>query len=194
MRLPPSAHTSMPWRIHAIAPDFRLEDVWALPTPGGADDFPLLVQGATEMDPSHSDSLPVRWLFALRWRLGTIFGWDDDATGVGTRVATLHERLPPDLRAGPSGPAFAALPFTPLYLTDDEFAAEIANQTMHGVMHLSWVPDANGRHRGQMAVLVKRNGMFGSLYMAAIAPFRHRLVYPPLLRGVEREWRTRTGA
>jgi hypothetical protein len=40
MRLPNTAHTSRPWRIHDIAPDFELEDVWALPTPGGPDDFP----------------------------------------------------------------------------------------------------------------------------------------------------------
>ena len=36
MRLPNTAHTQRPWRIHAIAPDFAVEDVWALPTPGGA--------------------------------------------------------------------------------------------------------------------------------------------------------------
>lgn len=39
MRLPSTAHTSRPWRIHGIAPDFRVEDVWALPTPGGPDDL-----------------------------------------------------------------------------------------------------------------------------------------------------------
>ena len=35
MRLPNVAHTSRPWRIHELARDFRVEDVWALPTPGG---------------------------------------------------------------------------------------------------------------------------------------------------------------
>jgi hypothetical protein len=29
MRLPNSAHTSRPWRIHEFTRDFRLEDVWA---------------------------------------------------------------------------------------------------------------------------------------------------------------------
>jgi hypothetical protein len=45
MRLPNTAHTSRPWRIHELTRDFRLEDRWALPTPGGPDDFPRLVQG-----------------------------------------------------------------------------------------------------------------------------------------------------
>src|SRR5262249_38046016 len=38
-RLPNTAQTSLPWRIHELTQDFRLEDVWALPTPGGAEDF-----------------------------------------------------------------------------------------------------------------------------------------------------------
>lgn len=36
MKLPRSAHASRPWRIHDLTRDFRVEDVWALPTPGGA--------------------------------------------------------------------------------------------------------------------------------------------------------------
>jgi len=113
-------------------------------------------------------------------------------SGVGSRVPTLRNRLPADLGDAPSGPDFEGLPFTPLYLTDDEFAAEIANQTMHGVLHLGWVQDHAGGYHGQMAVLVKPNGALGSAYMAAIAPFRHLLVYPPLLRGIGRTWRART--
>ena len=182
MRLPDTAHTARPWRIHELTRDFRLEDVWALPTPGSADDFPRLVQAATELDPARSASPAVRSLFALRWRLGALLGWDREDTGVGSRVPTLRDRLPADLRAAPAGPAFTALPFTPLYLLGDEFAAEIANRTMHGVLHLGWVPDRGGGYRGQMAVLVRRNGVLGGAYMAAIAPFRHVLVYPPAIR------------
>jgi hypothetical protein len=40
-----------------------------------------------------------------------------------------------------------------------------------------------------MAVLVKPNGRLGTIYMAAIAPFRHAIVYPQLMRDVEHEWR-----
>ena len=45
-----------------------------------------------------------------------------------------------------------------------------------------------------MAVYVKPNGLFGNAYMAAIKPFRHLIVYPPMLRQIEREWRTRVPA
>ena len=80
-------------------------------------------------------------------------------------------------------------PFTPLYVTDDEFALEIANQTVHGVMHVGWVPDGTGGYRGQMAVLVRPNGVLGVAYLAAIAPFRHLVVYPLMMRGIGRVWR-----
>lgn len=40
MWLPDEEHTYRPWRIHELTRDFRLEDVWAVPTPGGPDDFP----------------------------------------------------------------------------------------------------------------------------------------------------------
>ena len=66
---------------------------------------------------------------------------------------TLRDRLPADLREAPTGPEFTAAPFESLYLLDDEWAAEIANRTVHGVMHLGWVEDGPGAYRGQMAVL-----------------------------------------
>jgi hypothetical protein len=190
MRLPDTAHISRPWRIHDLTRDFRLEDVWALPTPGGPDDFPALVELATSLDPSQSASRAVRTLFAIRWKVGGVLGWDDPGAGLGSRVPSLRDRLPEDLRATPR-PAFEALPFTSLYLLGDEFAAEIANRTVHGVMHLGWVGDGAGGHRGQMAVLVKPNGSLGNAYLAAIAPFRHRLVYPPALSEIGRDWRAR---
>jgi hypothetical protein len=191
VRLSETAHTARPWRIHELTRDFRVEDVWALPTPGGPDDFPRLVRAFAAGDPGQGGSRAVRALFAIRWKLGELFGWDDPDTGLGSRVPTLRDRLPADLRDAPSGPDFAALPFTSLYLLDAEFAAEIANRTMHGVLHLGWVPDGSGGYRGQMAVLVKPNGLLGSAYMAAIKPFRHLVVYPPMIERIGREWRAR---
>ena len=188
MRLPNTAHTSRPWRIHELTHEFRLEDVWALPTPGGPDDFPRLVHLIASSDPLQGSSRPARMLSAIRWKLGELLGWDDADAGLGSRVPTLRDRLPVDLRDAPSGPEFAALPFTSLYLLDDEWAAEIANRTMHGVMHLGWVPDEVGGYRGQMAVLVKPNGLLGRGYMAAIKPFRHLVVYPPAIRELGRAW------
>jgi hypothetical protein len=188
MRLPNTAHACRPWRVHEVAGDFRLEDVWGLPTPGGPDDFPRLVRLMASLDPSQSSGV-VRVLFAIRRKVGELLGWDHPQAGVESSVPTLRDRLPADLSGATSGPTPEELPFSTLYLTEDEWALELANQTVHGVLHLGWVPDGAGGHRGQMAVLVRPNGLLGSLYMAAITPFRHLIVYPQMMRQIEREWR-----
>jgi hypothetical protein len=193
MRLSKTAHTSRPWRIHEIAGDFQVEDVWALPTPGGPDDLARLVHQFANGGGGGPVSSPVpRALFAIRWKLGALFGWDKPDAGIGTRVQSLRDRLPTDLREATRGPHIRAGPFTSVYQTHDEWAAEMANRTVHTVMHISWVPDPIAGYRGQMAVLVKPNGLFGAVYMAAIKPFRYLGVYPALLRMIGRGWQANT--
>ena len=63
MRLSNTTHTTRPWRIHELTHDFRLEDVWALPTPGGPDDSPAraaMVERATRHATPRAPSLAVR--------------------------------------------------------------------------------------------------------------------------------------
>jgi Protein of unknown function (DUF2867) len=88
----------------------------------------------------------------------------------------------------PTGPLFENLPFSPVYLTDDEWNAELANRTVHAVLHLSWVPGRADGYRGQMAVLAKPNGLLGNAYLIAITLFRHLIVYPSLIRGIGQRW------
>jgi uncharacterized protein DUF2867 len=187
-QLPNAEQTSRPWRIHELVRDFRLLDVWALPTPGGPDDFPRLVELFASASTGESPSRASRGLWAIRWKLGEVFGWDEVEEDELPDWQMIRDRLPADLRDGPSGPEFETLPFRPVYLLDDEWAAELANKTVHGVLHLSWVPGGAGRYRGQMAVYVKPNGLFGRAYLAAIQPFRHLVVYPPMMRELERRW------
>ncbi|WUH98478.1 DUF2867 domain-containing protein [Spirillospora sp. NBC_00431] len=192
MKVAPIEHTSRPWRIHEIAHDFDLEDVWALPTPGGPGDFELLTAELTTAGrPGDGTTGIPRLLWSTRWKLGELLGWDRDDAGLRARVPTLRDRLPDDLRDAPK-PRLGQLPFSSLYKLDNEFAAEMANATMHGVLHLSWVEDGNGGYHGQMAVLVKPNGLFGRLYMAAIKPFRYLFIYPALMRSYERYWQQAT--
>src|SRR5262249_32582043 len=119
MRLPDAAHTSRPWRIHELTPDFPVAAVWAPAPPGGPGDFPLLVRKFFSEDASRDDSRAARVLWAIRWKLGQLLGWDGPDAGLGSRVPTLRDRLPEDLRDAPSGPDLRGLPFTPLYLLGD---------------------------------------------------------------------------
>ena len=205
MRLPNSAHESHPWRIHEIAPDFTLEDVWALPAHGGAEDFQVLLDRTVSSDPANAKSLPTRVLWRVRDRLGIWFGLGrisapidggrDHAAGKlpipGTNESSLTDRLPDDLHGTAADLRFDSLPFVPLYRTDVEFAAEVSNRTVHAVMHLAWVDQGDGRYQGQMAVYAKPRGSLGKGYMALIKPFRHWVVYPAMMRQMEREWSTR---
>lgn len=201
MKLPNSAHESHPWRIREIAPDFTVEDVWALPAHGGAEDFQTLLELMASSDPANAESRPTRLLWQLRDRLGSWFdlgriaapseGGQGKLPIPGTSETSLAARLPDDLRNTATDLDFGSLPFVPLYRTDVEFAAEISNQTVHGVMHLAWVEQGEGRYQGQMAVYVKPRGRFGKVYMALIKPFRHWIVYPALMRQTERTWNAR---
>jgi Protein of unknown function (DUF2867) len=204
-RLPNAAHESRPWRIREIAPDFTLEDVWALPANGGAQDFRTLLELMTSglTDPADWESLPTRVLWRARDRLGSWFGLGrisvpveggrDDLAGKlpipGTDETSLADRLPDDLRNTAADVHFDSVPFAPLYRTDDEFAAEMLNRTVHSVMHLAWVDRGGGRYQGRMAVYVKPRGPLGKGYMALIKPFRYRVVYPALMRQIERAWK-----
>jgi hypothetical protein len=191
MRLPNSDHEAHAWRIREVAYDFRLEDVWALPARGGAEDFATLLEVMASLDPANVSSRATRALFSIRYRVGGWLGWDEvqhplaipDDTGT-----SISARLPQDLRGTAAGSDLRAKDFRPLYRTDVEWAAELSNRTVHAVMHLAWVQKGDDLYQGQMGVYVKPRGRFGVAYMAAIAPFRHRVVYPALMREIERAW------
>ena len=205
MRVANAAVEAHAWRIHEIAPDFRVEDVWALPVQGAADDFPALLDVMLSLDFADAASLPVRALWGARdllgrwFDLGRVAGPDVGAAGraagrprvLGPHESTLVDRLPDDLRDTAAHLEPRTAPFFPLYLTDDEYAAELSNRTMHGVIHLTWVDTGDGRFRGQMAVFVKPRGLLGQAYMAFIRPFRYGVVYPALMRQIERAWSRR---
>lgn len=185
--LTPTAHTGQPWRIHDLAPDFDLEDVWALPMRGGRDDLADIVEWFVALD-EKDDPLVNRLLMTIRFKLGALLGLDDEKSGTSGRVGSLRDRLPDDLAAGPTGPDLSDKPFQGVYLTEREWVAEIANQTCHALLHIGWVPEGDDSWHAQMAVLVKPNGAFGRAYMAFIKPFRYLIVYPAMLRNLHRRW------
>jgi hypothetical protein len=194
MRLPNGEHEAHAWRIAEVAPDFRLEDVWALPARGRREEFAALLAVMAALDPAHAASRATRALFSIRYRLGGWLGWDDppDLPAISGRAETsLRTRLPEDLRDTAVGLDLRSTDFTPLYRTDVEWAAELSNRTVHAVMHVAWVERGQDLYQGQMGVYVKPRGRFGDAYMAAIAPFRHRVVYPALMREIEKRWDAR---
>lgn len=136
---------------------------------------------------------PSRALFAVREWLGQRLGWDEQADALpipGCTETSLRERLPADLEAGQGG-TLGGTSFSVVFETPTEWAAEISNGTVHAILHVGWVKRKDGAYRGQMGVYVKPRGRLGPLYMALIAPFRHYVVYPALMRRIDRAWKAR---
>ncbi|MEV5508241.1 DUF2867 domain-containing protein [Streptomyces orinoci] len=166
-RLATAAFTEQPWRIHEITEDFSVEDVWRFRTPGaGPDDFPVVAEAIRAAGGIRNQPALARLLFAARWRFGALLGWDAPSESIGSRVASFRDRLPADLRDAPRGWDEDAMPLKAVYELRDESARELANKTVHTVMHLGWAPGSTGDHELRMTVLVKANGRFGRLYMS----------------------------
>jgi hypothetical protein len=69
---------------------------------------------------------------------------------------------------------------------------EARNATVHAFLSLS-MGQAQGGYLAYWAIYVKPVSRFTPLYMAAIAPFRHFLVYPAIIRRVQLGWAQRYG-
>lgn len=196
-RIPTAVHAEGSWRIIDIVEDFDLEDLWALPAVGAHDEFSGVLEMIESLDLSEG-SLPTRFVWRVRDLLGRWFGLGRISTGPeptglpipSTTSMTVADRLPPDL-AGTVEPGRVPTdtPFIPLYRTDREYASELSNRTVHSIMHLAWADLGDDTYQAQMAVYVKPRGAFGRAYMQLIKPFRYAIVYPELMRLIDRAWR-----
>lgn len=205
MRLPLKDHTKHPWRAITLAPDFTLLDVWRYPieidNSVGLETFIGFTESfQRDFAKSHGAAGA---LFRLRGLLGKLFGWDADEDEKAPRVAlpipgcaetTLRSRLNEEEQAiqarGAAGSRdnYSGSNFGLVYKLDDESLAEISNKTVHAFLHLGRVPVTKTTWSPEMAVYVKPRGRFGPIYMAAIAPFRHHIVYPAMMRGAKKGW------
>ncbi len=210
------AHRARPWRVHTLAPDFELLDLWELPLdadPARGETFAdflgmFVTTGATSTpvyslrprsfgDVLHLVRLGVAGgLFALRGLLGRLFVLDDD-DGTrpipGRRESRVRTRLEAADHARDLGllPARYAGAFETVYGFADEALFEIANRTIHALLHLSWVETPCGRRRVVLAVYVKSRGVGSRAYLALIRPFRHAIVYPAWIEHLMRTWQLR---
>jgi hypothetical protein len=190
-RIDPADHLARPWRVHALAPDFALLDVWRFPIRGNAHELPRFARAMLDMERTLANTNRLtRALFAVRVALGRVFGWDRERAPLpipGCREHSLRARLPDGVDV--TTPRSEAA-FYPVYEDERELVAETSNGTVHAFMHLGWIEVEGTNHEfaPQMAVYVKHRGLLGRLYMALIGPFRHLVVYPSLIRAAVTRW------
>jgi hypothetical protein len=170
-----------------VLDDVPLHDVSAVDLSGGGrgrtiSDVRALVSGA-------APPRLVRTLLGLRLAIGRLFGWDR-ARHVHDESSYVH-RLSPELRRRSLvAPGTPEGPFRQLFVLDRESLAEIQNATVHAFLAMALVEQERG-YRLYWGVYVKPVSRWSGLYMALIEPFRRFIVYPELLRQINRAWAAR---
>jgi hypothetical protein len=213
-----AAHRRRPWRVHTLAPDFELLDLWRIPVrvDGAAgrtfEDFhrvflqlgvSLRTRPVYPLAPrSVADCLHVVRLAGLaglmgaRLVLGRVLRLDVDPGGgreekaeAGSVAARLTAQDRRRDRGRERSHARDAFGFRPVYVFEHEALHEVSNRTVHALLHLSLAADGPEAGSVLLAVYVKSRGAVTRFYLALIRPFRYAVVYPALLAHLGRTWR-----
>ncbi len=210
-----AAHRARPWRVHTLAPDFELLDLWEVPVgdangstidetfadflrvfvASGADRWPVYrLRPTSPADLLHAALLVgAVALMSFRRALGRVFALDGDRERLripGRHETRVRERLEPTDRVRDTGtlPARVGGAFEAVYAFEDEALLEIANKTIHALLHLSWVSGSHGQRTVVLAIYVKSRGWQSRAYLSLIRPFRHLVVYPAWIAHLTRTW------
>jgi len=192
MRVAPAELRKLDLEVHAFLADVPLQDVSAVDLVGGGPGRGVAdLRALSAALDLRAASGATRLLFGLRMLLGRAFGWDRER-GVLTAESYIH-RLTPAQRARSSlVPGTLNRGFRVVYEFENEALSEITNATVHAFLCQTLVPSGTG-YRLYWAVYVKPVSRWTSLYMAAIEPFRRFIVYPSILRRIERAWAAKYG-
>lgn len=193
MRVPREEFQRLSLEVHGILSDVPLHDVWAIDLPGGGagrtiSDVRSLIAGEN----LRAVNPVVRALFALRARVGGLFGWDSD-------IHTIHQhqnmsyihRLSRDIkRRSTLAPGLPDGRFHLLYVLERESLAELRNATVHALL-ASALTETRVGYRLYWGVYVQPVSRLTPLYMLLIDPFRRFIVYPAVLGRIRRAWQER---
>ena len=190
MRVDPADFRKLDLRCHALLSDVPLHDVWAIPLedggPGRTMEDVRAVMSGDRRPPANA---AVRALFALRWWLGRVFGWDDERHDPASS-SYLHRLTDADRGQSRVPPGTLDGGFRVLYVFAHEALSEIRNSTVHGFLASALVQREQS-YVLYLGIYVKAVGRFTALYMALIDPFRRFVVYPGIVRTVQQAWRNK---
>ncbi len=187
MRVPAEEFRALDLEVHSFLADVSLQDVSAIDLPGGGPDRTLAdVRALLFGDGALTASVSVRILFALRLRLGRLFGWDRT---VDTHAESSYvKKVTDDQRTRSLADRETTDgPFRLLYLFPNEVLGEVRNSTVHAFSCMTLRRTASG-YRFYWAIYVKSVSRFTPVYMALIEPFRRFVVYPAILRRLRSSW------
>src|SRR5215472_15370327 len=191
MRIDPEEFRARPLRVHALLHDVPLEDAWVIPLSDGGPGRTIQDVRAVMIPGRETASLLAQALFGLRRLIGAVLGWDRQRPA--WKAESYVDRLSQADRArslvAPGTPDGS---FRLLYRFEDEQLSELRNATVHAFASLS-VRQTSGGYLAYLGVFVQPVHRLTKLYMGAIAPFRRLVVYPAIIRTVQRAWAERYG-
>lgn len=191
MRLDPSVHRQHPWRVHELAPDFEAIDLWQFDLGPGTPALGAVLETFWSVFHGLGER---SWLARTRLRVGRWMKWDDHDFTLpipGCQEISVGERLTAADRAASHVTTDAPSPIASpevrtVYVFENEALYEGSNDTIHLMLHIGVVDGG-----ATLAVHIKSRGAFSRMYMAAIGPARHLVIYPALTRKIEAAWRKR---
>jgi len=193
VRVPAREFLQLRLLVHEVLRGVPLRDVTAVELSGGGPGRSVSdVRTLFGSERAEDASLPVRALFALRWKLGRWLGWDAESHSIESHHRESYvQRVWPELASRSwVAPGTREGAWVVLYVLEREALTEIRNATVHAFMSLSLV-ERPGGYRVYVAVYVAPVSRWTPLYMALIEPFRRFVVYPALARRLQRSWRER---
>jgi uncharacterized protein DUF2867 len=189
MRIDRDEFRARPLRVHALLHDVPLQDAWAIPLSGGGAGRTVQDVRAAMVAGREAAPAVVRGLFRLRHRIGALCGWDHQRPA-WTSDSYADRLSPADRARSLVAPGTPDGSFRLLYRFEDEQLSELRNATVHAFASLSLRPTPGG-YVVYLGVFVRPVHRFTGLYMGAIAPFRRLVVYPGLIRVMQRAWAKR---
>ncbi len=189
-RLSPGEFQSMNFRVNSFLADVPLHDVWVFDLRGGPDG--LTLQDAQEILAAQGPleaNTAVATLVALRMLVGGLLGWDD-AKYFDTSTSYVHRLTEADRSRTLEQPGGGDGMFKTVYAFQNEELAEMMNRTAHAFFCMAIEPADDG-YRMYWAIYVRETSALTSRYMSFIDLFRRYIVYPAIVRSVERPWAAR---
>ncbi len=193
MRVAAAEFRTLPLQVHDFLASVPLADVSAVDLPGGGPGRTLAeVRALVRADALVRANTATRLLFALRFWVGRVFGWDR-RQGALSPESYIHRLTAAQRDESLIPPGTAEGAFRIVYARSDEVLTEIRNATVHGFLCAALVPAGAG-YRLYWAVFVRPVSRWTRPYMLAIEPFRRFIVYPSILGRVRRAWIAKYGA
>lgn len=200
-------HYAYPWKVHEIAKDFELLDVWEYPILADKtrdQDFFFFLKVMRQSPPKDDTDffsprlILAKLLVTLRVYLGELFGLDKNINSLpvpGCQETSIQERLSAQDREKTLDLSFVLGIqnqgiWNTVYLYENEMLTELSIATAHALMHIGWIHKSGNYYAARLAVYAKPRGDLGKLYMALIMPFRRWIIYPVMLEDVKNKWIT----